>query len=111
MIALMRWIAGFLTIIIFAGFAALNRQDVALYFSPIHDAVQIPLFIIILGFAAAGFLIGSMAVWFNDGKLRREKRLQKKQIKTLESELEMTQKIMSAKDRLHDPLFPALTKH
>jgi uncharacterized integral membrane protein len=87
MLGFARWIIGFFIAILFAGFAAMNRQSVTLHISPVHDPLEWPLFVIILGFAALGFLIGAFTVWLNDGKLRREKRQQKRQIKTLEAEL------------------------
>lgn len=87
MLNFVRWIIGFLIAILFAGFAAMNRQSVTLHISPVHDPLEWPLFIIILGVAALGFVIGAFTVWLNDGKLRREKRHQKRQIKTLEAEL------------------------
>lgn len=87
MMGFVRWIIGFLIAILFAGFAAMNRQSVTLYISPVHDPIEWPLFALILGVAAIGFLIGAATVWLNDGKLRREKRQQKRQIKTLEAEL------------------------
>ena len=112
MIAFFRWIAGFIIIVLFAGFAAFNRQDVTLYYSPVHDPLNWPLYVLVLGFAAMGFIIGAMVVWMSDGKLRREKRLQKKQIKTLETELKKTQIIMDAKEKPETALFPpALTRH
>ena len=112
MIAFFRWIAGFLIITLFAGFAAFNRQEVTLYYSPVHDPLNWPLYALVLGFAAIGFMIGALVVWISDGKIRREKRLQKKQIKKLENELQKTQIVMNAKEKPETALFPpALTKH
>ncbi len=111
MIALFRWITGFAIIIIFSGFAALNRQDVFLYYTPVHDPLTWPLYAIVLSFSAAGFLIGAFTVWLSDGKIRHAKRLQKKQIKTLENELKKTQTGVTAQNKPETPLFPALTKH
>lgn len=112
MIAFFRWITGFLIIILFAGFAAFNRQEVTLYYSPVHDPLNWPLYVLVLGFAATGFIIGALVVWISDGKIRREKRLQKKQIKKLENELQKTQIVMDAKEKPETALFPpALTKH
>lgn len=108
---MIRWILGFAIAILFAGFAAMNRQNVTLYFTPVHDPIEWPLFAIVLGFSALGFLIGAMVVWMNDGKLRREKRLQKRQIKKLKAELDKNDILLPNEAPKPDTaLFPALTK-
>jgi len=88
MLALIRWITGFALTIIFVFFAAFNRQSVDLYFSPVHDPLQMPLFAAVLGFSALAFLVGGAIVWMNDGKIRRERRGLRKEVKKLEKELD-----------------------
>lgn len=108
MIAAIRWICGFAIAILFAGFAAMNRQNVTFYITPLHDPREWPLFIVILGFAGLGFMIGALSVWLNDGKLRREKRLQKRQIKTLEAELKKAELEPYIEKTSDEPYYPAL---
>lgn len=68
-------------------FAIFNRQTTEFSYSPLHDPVQIPLYLICLSFLATGFICGGFIVWINAGKLRKTKRQQRKTIKSLEKEL------------------------
>lgn len=110
MVRLIRWIAGFVIVIGFAAFAALNRQTTVFYFTPLHDPIEWPLFALILAAAGAGFLLGAFTVWFNESKTRQERRAQRKQIKVLEKELEHAE--TAQKKSLSQPdsaLFPAIS--
>jgi len=82
-----RAIIGSLIVIVTVGFSILNRQDVSVMWSPIHEALSLPLFAVSLGTGALGFLLGALVMWFNGGHIRREKRRQRKEIKSLEKEL------------------------
>ena len=82
-----RAIIGSFIAIVTVGFAVLNRQDVSVIWSPLHEALSLPLFAICLGIGAFGFLFGALTMWFNGGHIRREKRRQRKEIKSLEKEL------------------------
>ena len=75
-----------LTIII-AGFCIINAQSIDVSWSPFHDDITLPLYAIIIVSLLVGFLLGAGALWINSAHLRKEKRKQKKQIKTLEKEL------------------------
>lgn len=108
MIALIRWVLGFIIALIFVFFAAFNRQPVELYYSPLHDPVVLPLFAAVLGFSAFAFIIGGLTVWISDGRVRRERRGLKRHVKTLEKEIDKNKPVNdTSKD---NPLFPALTK-
>lgn len=108
MIALIRWVLGFIITLVFVFFAAFNRQPVALHFSPLHDPLELPLYAVALGFSVLAFLIGGFTVWLSDGKLRRERRGLKRHVKSLEKELANSE---NAPQKTPDnPLFPALTK-
>lgn len=81
---IIRWILGFTVAITASIFAVLNRQDVTLFWNPIgSDSITVPLYLAVLGFTAIGFVIGGFVVWMNSGRLRSERRQQKKEIKTL----------------------------
>ena len=81
-------IFGILFAIALIAFAISNRQDTTLIYSPVHDAMTVPLYFITLLFLGAGFLLGAVTVWLNSGHIRKTKRQQKRQIKALEKELE-----------------------
>lgn len=108
MIALIRWVLGFLLTLVFVFFAAFNRQPVELFYSPLHDPIELPLFAVALGFSALAFLIGGVTVWLSDGKIRRERRGLKRTVKSLEKKLENTDDDKASKP--DNPLFPAITK-
>ena len=111
MLGIFQWITGFLIAILIAGFAALNRQDIDFYYSPIHDPAHYPLYFIVLAFTVFGFLTGALIVWVQDGKIRKDKRIQKKQIKTLENELRKSEAVIEAHKIPENSLFPSLPHH
>lgn len=86
--AILRFLIGLIITITIALFAVLNRGEASFTWSPVHDSITLPIYIIILGSMAAGFIFGGAIVWLNAGKLRKEKRKQKKNIKMLEKEVE-----------------------
>lgn len=81
---IVRWILGFAVTVAAAVFAVLNRHELAVYWNPLgDDSVTLPVYLVVLGFMAAGFVLGGFVVWLNMGRLRSERRQQKKEIKTL----------------------------
>lgn len=103
-----RTIFGTILAIALVVFAVANRQQAELVYSPIHDPLQVPLYLITLIFMALGFSLGGFTVWMNAGKNRRLGRQQRKTIKELEKELK---KIEEADPKFHEPpsdFFPAL---
>lgn len=109
--SLIRTFFGFVTAAALIYFAVANRQSTELYFSPVHDPLQTPLYLIALLFMLIGFILGGLVVWINGGSLRKIKRQQRKAIKNLEKEVGQLKK-------QHDPqsatppsdFFPALPK-
>lgn len=83
-----RIVVAFIITVLTLGFAVMNRQDVTLVWSPFHEHLTLPLFIVALATAATGFLFGACLIWLNGGRGRREKRKQKREIKSLQKELE-----------------------
>ncbi|MFP4313713.1 MAG: lipopolysaccharide assembly protein LapA domain-containing protein [Alphaproteobacteria bacterium] len=108
MIALIRWVFGFIIALFFVFFAAFNRQIVTLHYSPLNDPLELPLFAIVLGFSALAFMVGAATVWLSDGKIRRERRGLRRHVKSLEKELDRTEKSPKTQD---NPLFPSLPKN
>jgi len=82
-----------LTLVV-AVLGALNRQDVVLLWNPVdlNAVLSVPLYAVILGGAAIGFLAGGFLVWMNMGPLRKERRHQKREIKLLEKEIDRLKK-------------------
>lgn len=101
-------IFAFLLTILIAGFCIINAQSIEVSWSPIHDALSLPLYALILGALTFGFIIGAVSVWLNSSTLRKTKRQQKKQIKNLEKELAKTTPSAPNQKPLED-FFPALT--
>lgn len=102
-----RTVLGFIIAIAAVVFAVMNRQSAEIIWSPIHSSIHVPVYLIALAAMACGFVLGGVVVWFNGGKVRSQKRKQKRQIKKLETELEQVQ---GQND--NDPaaeLFPALS--
>ncbi|MEM7651006.1 MAG: LapA family protein [Pseudomonadota bacterium] len=107
--SLIRAILGFIMALALTGFAVSNRQDTTLIYSPLHDPLEVPLYLIALLFMAAGFILGAMAVWFNGAKTRKLKRQQRKTIKTLEKELSEIKKTqLESEKQPPSEFFPAL---
>ncbi len=84
-----RAIIGFIFAIAMAAFAVSNRQSVEFVYSPVHTALELPLYLIALLFMVVGFIFGGIVVWFNAGTVRRTKRAQRKTIKQLEKEIKV----------------------
>jgi len=84
--AFIRWIIGFAFTVVITAFAVINRQPIEVYFNPIDETqlITLPTYTIMLGALALGFVFGAFIVWLNDGKIRRERRRAKKEVKTLE---------------------------
>lgn len=104
-----RWIIGFLIAALVTGFAVLNRQDVPVFWSVSAESHEFPLYLICLGFMAAGFFLGALMVWMYGAGIRREKRKQKKQIKNLEKALDAVNENTGHQGPSSD-FFPALPK-
>ena len=85
---ILRWIIGFVVTVAAAGFAVINRHNTEIYWNPVgEDVLDVPVWLVALGFMALGFLLGGFVVWMNSGKVRSERRKQKKEIKKLEKEV------------------------
>ena len=69
-------------------FALGNRTPALLAFSPFHEPVEVPLYLIGLGMLGLGFILGVFTTWVAMHGLRVEKRRQRKTIKELEKQLD-----------------------
>tara|TARA_R110002072_G_scaffold77949_2_gene181202 strand:- start:44 stop:379 length:336 start_codon:yes stop_codon:yes gene_type:complete len=86
--AILRWVIGLLITIAISAFAVMNDEMVLITFSPVHEPISLPVYLIVLGFMAFGFIFGSIVTWLNGAKLRKTRRKQKKEIRILEKEVE-----------------------
>jgi len=86
--SILRWILGLACALALIYFSVLNRQHVTVEFGPLQEPIDLPLYALACGFLVIGFMIGGVLVWLNHAPLRHTRRLQKRQIKALEKELE-----------------------
>lgn len=106
-----RGVLGFSFVVLTAVFSVFNRAPVELIWSPVHPLVIVPLYAVALGFLLLGFLCGGFLVWLNMAALRRTKRMQKKEIKRLERELEAATKKIEESESVESPSLTLLPAH
>ena len=85
------WLVVLLVAAVLALFAVSNRASVALSLWPFPFLVEAPLYLIALGGALLGFLLGELAAWIVASRRRRELRRLRRRIAALEAELRATQ--------------------
>ena len=84
-------------------FALANRQMVTVNFdplslpSPLLPSFRVPLFIVIYLVLIAGIFLGGFAAWFAQRGQRRQKRLWRRQARTLEQERKSVESAGGAK--------------
>ncbi len=69
-------------------FAITHTTKVPVTLNPFESSIELPLYVVALGFLAVGFILGSIVAWISMHKVRKEKRAQKKEIKKLEKDIE-----------------------
>lgn len=82
------WLITLPIILVCAAFAVSNRQDVTVDLWPFDYVVTSPLYIMTLGAFFAGLLVGSLLFWLSSLKHRWDKRVLKKQVNKLQTQLE-----------------------
>jgi len=85
------WVFIALVAAVLALFAASNRGDVALGVWPLPFALDLPLYVAILGALLIGFIAGALAAWVAGRRRRREARHRRRRLAALERELAATQ--------------------
>lgn len=99
MMQFIRWLIAIPFIVAAVLFALAHRQSVDFHWSPFHDPVTVPLYLLTLGLTAGGFVLGAVATWIGTGGLRRDNRQQKKTVRMLEKELvEANERIIKMQD-------------
>ena len=82
-----RWIVALPLIVGAVLFALAHPDPVSVTWNPFEEAVQLPLYFVALAFLGIGFLLGAFIAWLGMGKVRRERRQQRKTIKKLEKDI------------------------
>ena len=105
---LLFWIVVVVLAAVLVLFGASNREAVALALWPLGFALELPLYVAILGALVIGFAIGAGGAWLGGRRLRREARQRRRRILALERELAATQAQLSGNGR---PSSPAVAMH
>ena len=90
--AVIRWIFALPIIVICVYMALSNRESIDFIYSPLNEPISIPLYYLLLLALAIGFVLGAILTWINGGKTRKERREQKKTIKSMQKELDSLHK-------------------
>ena len=84
-------------------FAVANRQPVVLELWPFPFAVDLPLYLAVLGALVIGILIGGSAQWLSDGRWRRKARAGQRRASALARELSNAQEGSAAAEAAAAP--------
>jgi uncharacterized integral membrane protein len=93
------WVVLALVALVLIFFAIANRQTVSLGFWPLPAAVELPLYLVVLGTLVIGFFAGQFVTWVGGWRWRREARRSRERIATLERELE-AERVQRAEPRV-----------
>lgn len=90
-----RWIIALPLIVGAVLFALAHPDIVSITWHPFKPPAKLPLYFVVLVFLGGGFLLGVLITWIGMGKLRHERRQQKKTIRKMEKDInEANEKIM-----------------
>jgi lipopolysaccharide assembly protein A len=82
------WLILALVAVVLILFAASNREGVSIALWPLPDAVDLPLYLVLLGVLVFGFIAGELVGWVRSWRWKREARRSRERIALLERELE-----------------------
>jgi len=88
----MKIISGIFTLLlalIAAAIAIANRDAVAFRLDPLPYQIDLPLFVIVFAALFLGILIGALAMWLRDGKVRKRVREERRASTRLRNELKV----------------------
>ena len=88
---LVHWLVTAPVAVVAVVFAVSNLDRVPVGLWPFSDVLVMPLYLLVLGALALGFLCGELVAWLNGGRWRREARRRQRRIEALERELSATQ--------------------
>lgn len=92
------WLIGVAVAVFMVTFAVSNRAPVSVTVWPFPFALDLGLYVIILGAVLAGFIVGVLVTWVAGGKHRRQVRRQRAEIRNLEGELNDTRARLAESD-------------
>jgi uncharacterized integral membrane protein len=79
-----------LTVVVIV-FAVANRDFVPLDLWPFEVALELPVFVLVLGSLLVGFVIGALVMWLSAGKQRRRARAARSELGKLERQVRRQQ--------------------
>ncbi|MAQ71640.1 MAG: hypothetical protein CL565_05555 [Alphaproteobacteria bacterium] len=85
---LLRWFITVVITIAVLGFTLSNLEQVDVQLTPFTGSYTLPLYFLILGSVALGFIWGGLLVWLNTYPQRRDGQKAKKRVDKLEKELD-----------------------
>jgi uncharacterized integral membrane protein len=97
---LLSWLILALVALVLILFAASNRESVSIALWPFPDAVELPLYLVLLGVLVFGFIAGELVGWIRSWRWKREARRGRERIALLERQLEDER----AKPATHPPV-------
>lgn len=84
---ILRWLLLPPAVVLGISIGASNRDMATLRLEPLPYAIDVPLYMVIFGAGFAGMLIGALAMWWRDGRVRRKVRAEHHRVRDLEKEL------------------------
>ena len=78
--AFLRTVCGLLTALVLTGFALANSQPASVIYSPVHDPLEVPLYLVAGSCLGGGFVLGGLLVWINNAHRRRTTRRQRRSL-------------------------------
>lgn len=85
------WILTFPLIVLAVIFAVANRHDLRLELWPLPWALDLPVYLAVLGALVVGMAVGGVAVWLSGHRSRATARQQRRRAESLERQLEAVQ--------------------
>jgi lipopolysaccharide assembly protein A len=82
------WLILGLVAVVLILFAASNRESVSIALWPLPDALELPLYLVLLGVLVFGFVAGELMGWIRSWRWKREARRNRERVAVLERELE-----------------------
>ena len=81
------WLIAIPVAFVVVAFAIANRSSVSVYFDPLPYKLDIPLWAVVIGALAFGFILGAMIRWIFDQRWRGEARQAQRHNRVLEQEI------------------------
>lgn len=100
------WIFTLPITVIVVLFAVTNRSPATLSFWPLPWAVDLPIYLIILGSLFIGFLLGAVAAWASGSRRRRYARQLAEQVRAQNQQILELQRRQQAAEAAASPLRP-----